>query len=154
MLSLQEGKIMQHATYEDATLVMRLYELRREEKLRKARDWFQREFKASSVREIEEKYPPGSEENAYMRMVASYWEMAASFLVQEIVHDELFFTSNGEMLAVWEKLKPVAEELRKAFGNPLVYKNLEKGAEKHRAWLQQNAPGAYEAMQARMKARR
>jgi hypothetical protein len=144
---------MQRATYEDADLIMRLYELRRDEKLRRARDWFQREFKASSVREIEEKYPHGSEENAYIRMVASYWEMAASFLVQEIVHDELFFTSNGEMLAVWEKIKPVVEELRKAFNNPLVYKNIEKGAAKHVAWLQQNAPGAYESMQARMKAR-
>lgn len=144
---------MQHATYEDAALIMRLYELRREEKLRKARDWFQHEFKASSVREIEEKYPYGSEENAYMRMVASYWEMAASFLVEEIVHEELFFTSGGEMLGVWEKLKPVAEELRKVFNNPLVYKNLEKAAAKHVAWLQQNAPGAYESMQARMKAR-
>jgi hypothetical protein len=145
---------MQHATYEDAALVMKLYELRREEKLRKARDWFQREFKASSLREFEEKCPYGSEENAYVRMVASYWEMAASFMVQAIVHEELFFTSNGEMLGVWEKLKPVAEELRKAFSNPLLYKNLEKAAEKHRAWLQQNAPGAYEAMQTRLKARR
>ena len=145
---------MQHATYEDAALIMKLYELRREEKLRKARDWFQREFKASSLREFEEKCPMGSEENAYVRMVASYWEMAASFLVQEIVHEELFFTSNGELLGVWERLKPVAEELRKAFSNPLLYKNLEKAAERHRAWLQQHAPGAYEAMQARMKPRR
>ena len=145
---------MQHATYEDAALIMKLYELRREEKLRKARDWFQREFKASSVREVEEKYPYGSEENAYIRMVASYWEMAASFLVQEIVHEELFFTSNGELLGVWEKLKPFIEDLRKAMSNPLAHKNLEKAAERHRAWLQQNAPGAYEAMQTRMKSRR
>lgn len=145
---------MQHATYEDAALIMKLYELRREEKLRKARDWFQREFKASSLREFEERYPYGSEENAYVRMVASYWEMAASFLVQEIAHEELFFTSNGELLGVWEKLKPIAEEQRKAFQNPLFYKNLEKAAEKHKAWLEQKAPGAWEAMQARMKSRR
>ena len=144
---------MQRATYEDATVVLRLYDLRREDKLRKARDWFMREFKASSVKEIEEKYPYGSEENAYMRMVASYWEMAASLLVQGIVHEELFFTSNGEMLGVWEKIKPVAQDMRKAFSNPMMYQNLEKAAERHKAWLQQNAPGAYEAMQARMKRR-
>jgi hypothetical protein len=97
---------MQHATYEDASLILRLYELRREEKLRKAREWFLREFKVTSAQELEKKYPYGSEENAYYRMVVSYWDMAASFLVQEIVHDELFFSSNGELLAVWEKIKP------------------------------------------------
>jgi len=144
---------MQQATYEDATVILRLYDLRREDKLRKARDWFIREFKASSAKEIEERYPFGSEENAYMRMVVSYWEMAASILVQGIVHEELFFTSNGEMLGVWEKMKPVAQEMRKAFSNPLLYQSLEKGAEKLKAWLHQNAPGAYEAMLARMKKR-
>ncbi len=144
---------MQHATYEDASLILNLYELRREEKLRKARDWFAREFKASSVREVEEKYPFGSEENAYMRMVVSYWEMAASFLVQEIVHEELFFTSNGELLAVWEKIKPFVEDVRKAYSNPLAYRNIEKAAQRQIAWMQHNAPGAYEAMVARMKSR-
>ncbi len=144
---------MQHATYEDASLILKLYELRREDKLRKARDWFQREFKATSLREIEEKYPYGTEQNAYMRMVVSYWEMAASFLVKDIVHEELFFASNGELLAVWEKIKPFVEEVRKTYNSPLVYKNLEKAAARHVAWLEQNAPGAYETMQARMKSR-
>ena len=144
---------MQHATYEDASLVLRLYELRREEKLRKAREWFLRDFKATSARELEQKYPYGSEENAYYRMVVSYWDMAASFLVQEIVHDELFFSSNGELLAVWEKIKPFVEELRTAIKNPLAFRNLEKAAARHIGWMQANAPGAYEAWLARMKAR-
>lgn len=144
---------MQHATYEDASLVLKLYELRREDKLRKARDWFLREFKASSVKEYEEKYPYGTEENAYVRMVTSYWEMAASFLSQEVIHEELFFTSCGEMLMVWEKVKLLAQDLRKTYSNPLMYRNMEKAAAKHLAWLQQNAPGAYESLQARMKAR-
>ncbi len=142
-----------HAPYEDASLILRLYDLRREEKLRKARDWFLREFKASSGKEFEQKYPYGTEENAYMRMVVSYWEMAASFLVQEIVHDELFFTSCGELLAVWGKVQPLVEDLRAALKNPLIYRNLEKAAERHIKWLESNSPGAYEAWQARMKSR-
>jgi hypothetical protein len=144
---------MQHATYEDASLILRLYELRREEKLRKAREWFLREFKVTSAQELEKKYPYGSEENAYYRMVVSYWDMAASFLVQEIVHDELFFSSNGELLAVWEKIKPFVGEFRTAIKNPLIFRNLEKAAGKHREWMEANAPGAYETWQARMKAR-
>ncbi len=144
---------MQHATYEDANLILQLYDLRREEKLRKAREWFMREFKANSVQEFEQKYPYGSEENAYMRMVVSYWDMAASFLVKEIVHDELFFTSNGELLGVWEKIKPFTGEYRAVTQNPLIWRNLERAAGKHIEWMQANAPGAYEVWQARMKAR-
>jgi hypothetical protein len=144
---------VQRATYEDANLIMQLYELRREEKLRKARDWFLREFKATSMKEMEQKCPPGSDENAWMRMVVSYWEMAASFLVQGIVHEELFFESSSEMLAVWERFRPLVEEARTALSNPLAYRNLEKAAARRIAWMNHNAPGAYEAFLARMKKR-
>lgn len=135
-----------HATYEDADLIMNLYDLRREEKLRKARDWFQREFGANTVKDFMNSYPPASEENAWYRMVVSYWEMAACFLVQGIVHEELFFESNGELLAVWEKIRPLVEDFRTMMKNPLIARNLEKAAAKHIAWLNQHAPGAYEAM--------
>jgi hypothetical protein len=136
-----------HATYEDANLIMNLYDLRREEKLRKARDWFMREFGANSVKEFIKAYPPESEQNAWYRMVVGYWEMAASFLVQGIVHEELFFESNGELVAVWGKIKPLVEDFRVTMKNPLILRNLEKAAAKHIAWLNQHAPGAYEAMQ-------
>jgi hypothetical protein len=145
---------MQRATYEDAALIMRLYELRREEKLRKAREWFLADFKANSIRDIEQHYPHGSEQNAYMRMVISYWDMAASFLMREIVHEELFFENSGELLGVWERIKPFVEDVRTAMHNPTLYRHLEKAAQKHMAWLEQNAPGAYEAYQARIKNRK
>lgn len=145
---------MPHATYEDAELILRLFELRREEKLRKARDWFQHEFSAVSMNELMEKYPWGSQPNTYMRMAVGYWDMAASFLVKGIVHEELFFESNGEMLFVWEKIKPLVGDIRKANKNPLIFRNLEKAAAKHIEWLNQNAPGAYEAYEAMVRGQR
>jgi hypothetical protein len=135
---------MPQATYEDANLIMKLYELRREEKLRKARDWFIREFSASSLQDFMEKHPAGTEENAHFRMVVSYWDMAASFLVHGIVHDELFFETGGEALAVWEKVRPFISEMRAYAKNPLVLRNLEKAAARRIAWMSQNAPEAYE----------
>ena len=141
---------MSQATYEDAALIMKLFELRREEKLRKARAWMQKEFSANSYKELTEKYPQGSEENAYIRMVLGYWDMAASFLVHGIVHEELFFESNVEMLGFWVKIKPVVEELRNVTKNPMVAGNLEKAAARCITWLSRNAPGAYEALQARL----
>ena len=136
------------ATYNDAELILRLYDLRREDRLRAARAWFAGNFQAQSVAEFMEKYPPGSDHNAYFRMVTTYWEMAASFLARGVIHDELFFENSGELLLVWEKSKSLIQDMRQARKNPILYRNLEKAATRHIQWINQNAPGAYEAFAA------
>src|SRR5256885_15903352 len=105
---------MSQATYQDAELVLKLYEMRREDRMRTARSWYAANFKVQSLAEAMEKFPPGSEMNASFRMVTSYWEMASSFLIRGILHEELFFENNTEMLMVWERLKGIVEEFRKA----------------------------------------
>jgi len=139
---------MIQATYEDAKLIMDLYQLRREERLRKARDWFQKEMSAASLKEYREKYPPGSEQDAFFGMVIGYWEMASAFLAKGIVHEELFLETNGELWTIWEKAKPLVEEYRGLLKNPALFGNLEKAAARYIAWTERNAPGSYEAMKA------
>jgi hypothetical protein len=139
---------MSQPTYEDAELVVKLYDLRREERLRTARAWFVGNFSASSVAEFMEKYPPGTDQNAYARMVGTYWDMAASFVVRGILHDELFFESAGEMLVVWEKSKDLVADMRSVRKNPILYRNLEKGAAKYVEWLNRQAPEAYAGIMA------
>ncbi|MGZ4808220.1 MAG: hypothetical protein ACXV7D_02725, partial [Thermoanaerobaculia bacterium] len=68
------------ATYEDASLILRLYDLRREEKLRTARKWFGSVPAFASRDQWLQVCPTGSDENAYYRMVTTYWEMASSFV--------------------------------------------------------------------------
>jgi hypothetical protein len=138
---------MPQATYQDAELVLKLYEMRREERMRTARAWFVANFKVQSFAEAMEKFPPGSDMNAYFRMVTSYWEMAASFVVRGVLHEELFFENSTEMLLVWERVKGIVAEYRKARSNPLMFRNLEKASEKFVLWMNANAPGAYEAFQ-------
>jgi hypothetical protein len=145
---------MTQATYQDAELVLKLYELRREERLRTARAWFTGSFSAGSVAEATEKYPPGSDHNAYYRMVSSYWDMAASFVVRGIVHEELFFESSTEMLLVWEKMKDLVADLRRLRKNPIIFRNLEKGAAKYIEWLNKQAPEAYEGFRAMLAPRK
>lgn len=144
---------MSQATYQDAELILKLYDMRREEKLRAARAWFTSSFSAQSVAEVMEKYPPGSEHNAFYRMVGTYWDMAAGFVARGILHEELFFETNGEMLVVWEKMKPLVQDMRKIRNNPLLYRNLEKASTKYIDWLQRNAPGAYDSMVAMINKR-
>src|SRR5437763_17211332 len=106
------------ATYDDANLVLRLYELRREEKMRKAREWFGQNYRANTMEEAMQIIPMGSETNAYFRMVVSYWEMAASFVTSGVLNQELFFESNGELLFVWERVKPILPAFRAMTKNP------------------------------------
>jgi hypothetical protein len=136
---------MAQATYQDAELIMKLYEMRREERLRAARAWFMANVNVKSAAEVMEKFPAGSDNNAYFRMVVGYWEMAASFVVRGVLHEELFFENSTEMLAVWERSKGFIEDVRKLRNNPLFFLNLEKASKKQIEWMNKQAPGAYEA---------
>lgn len=136
------------ATYDDANLILRLYELRREEKLRQAREWFGGKFNPTSFADMQRIAPPGSKENAYMRMVASYWETAASFVTAGVLNQELFFQSNGELLVVWERMRALVPELRAMFKNPNSFRNLETVGNAYIKWMEAQGPEAYPAFQA------
>jgi hypothetical protein len=133
------------ATYEDANLILRLYELRRDETLREARNWFGAHFHPASAEEMMQKYPFGSKENTYTRMVISYWDMACSFVTSGVLNQELLFQSGGELLFVWEKIRPITEGMRKITGNPNAWGNIEKVGN---AYIKFIGPEAYTGVQA------
>ncbi len=139
------------ATYDDANLILRLFELRREEKLREARDWFALNFKFKDAEEMQQAAPPGSKENAYIRMVVGYWEMASSFVTAGVLNQELFFQSNGEMLFVWERLREFVPSMRAFMKNPHSFQNLEIVGNAYAKWMQSHGPEAYPAFQAMVK---
>lgn len=139
----------QMPTHDDANLILRLYELRREEKMRDARKWFVENFYPQSMADIGHLCPPGSEGNTYMRMVASYWEMAASFVTSGVLNEKLFFQSGHEMLLTWIRLKPIAAEARQMFGAN-AWRNMETAADRFAAHMNATAPGSFEGFVARM----
>ena len=116
------------ATPQDADLIIKLYELRRDETMRKARNYFAFEFFPKSVDDVKEiltnvqEYP---EQNAYFRQVISYWEMAAAMVNHGSIDQALFFDTNGEFFGVWAKIGDFIEDLRASFG-PQFLINLEK----------------------------
>jgi len=131
------------ATYDDVNLVLRLYELRREPKMREARDWFIKSFKATTREEFEALCPQGSEQNAYFRMVVSYWDMAASFITNGVLHEEIFFESGNELLFVWERIRDMVPAWRELMNNPSIMKNIETVAKKYIEWGDARAPEWY-----------
>jgi hypothetical protein len=129
------------ATYDDANLLLRLYELRRDETMRKARQWLA-SFSATNPEHIQKLADRGSQENAYFRMVTSYWDMAASFVTSGVLNEELFLQNNGELLFVWEKSRPAIERSRVVMKNPNYMKNFETVAQ---AAIKRMSPENYES---------
>ena len=110
--------------YEDAKLILKLYDLRREETMRKARNWYIREFNPGSIEDIGKVMM--SEQSAYYRMVTTYWDMAASLVIHGAIDEEMFSDANAEHLVVFAKIEPFLAEMREMSGMPQYMKNLEK----------------------------
>jgi hypothetical protein len=141
------------ATYDDVNLILRLYELRREERMRTARGWFRASFHPKNFEEAGKLCPPGSEENASMRMVLSYWDMVTSFITSGVLNEELFFQNNREFLLTWTRLEPILAGLRSQYKEPTAYKNIETVASAFIEWMNKQAPGSYEAFASRVNRR-
>jgi Domain of unknown function (DUF4760) len=141
---------MAEVTHEHVNLMLRLYEMRREPRLREARDWYMANFHPTSMEEMQQQLPPGSKENASMRMVISYWQMVASIVNRGLIDEEFFFENSGEQWVVWERLKPVVGAMRARYKNPHAYRNLEEHVKRLEAWREKNAPGTNEAMRQMM----
>jgi hypothetical protein len=138
-------------TFDDVKLILQLYEMRREPRLRDARQWFSASFKAKTMQDLATLCPPGSEQNASYRMVTTYWEMVASFLTGGVLNADLFYQSGRELLFVWERVRDLVPAIREQYKHPLEFKNLELAAAAYIEWWNGNAPGAYEAFSKRVR---
>jgi hypothetical protein len=107
----------------EAELILKLYELRRDETMRKARDWFFLEFNPESVADFNRVMM--SEHSGHLRMVMSYWDMAAALVNHGAISSELFNDTNGEHLSVFAKLEPILSDIRNGTG-PQFLRSLEK----------------------------
>ena len=124
--------------YESASLIIRLYELRRDSTMREARNWYARSFNPTSVDEVMQAV--SGPNSAYFRMVTSYWDMACSFVLNGAIDATMFNDANGEQHVVFSKIEPFIGEYRTRMGNPAYLVSLEK--------LVMKAPGAKERMAA------
>lgn len=109
---------------ESADLILKLYDLRRETKMREARDWFFSFNPANADEIMQTMMDP--EVGAYLRMVSSYWDMAASFVNHGAIDAEMFNDTAGEHMMVFAKFEPFLDELREKFEEPKAFKHLEK----------------------------
>jgi hypothetical protein len=108
---------------DEAGLILKLYELRREETMRKARDWYFREFNPETFADFQAAI--FGEHSGHVRMVITYWDMAAALVNRGAIGVELFNEANGEHIGIFAKIEPILGDIRAAFG-PQFATNLEK----------------------------
>jgi hypothetical protein len=99
---------------EEAGLILKLYDLRREETMRKARDWFFRDFNPQTMAEFDSAIMGAN--SGYLRMVVTYWDMAAAFVNDGSIRLELFNEVNGEHFSVFSKVELLLVEIRANYG--------------------------------------
>ncbi|HBY60709.1 MAG TPA: hypothetical protein DEH78_12860, partial [Solibacterales bacterium] len=138
------------ATYEDVNLILRLYEMRREERMRKGRDWFAKNCKPKSMEELMQLIPPGTDDNASFRMVVTYWEMVASFVTSGVLNRDLFFQSGRELVFVYTRLRALIPSIREQYKDPTQMRNLEAVALDFIKWMDTQGPEVYSAFAARI----
>ena len=105
-----------------AELILKLYDLRREETMRKARDWFAR-FNPASAQDIIDVF--ASEYSAYYRMVVTYWDMACSLVNHGAIDEQMFNDANMEHVFIFAKIQPFIGEIR-AIAGPQYLPHLEQ----------------------------
>lgn len=110
--------------YESADLLLKLYDLRREPVMRKARAWFREEFHPESAAEVLE--ASRGKGSAPYRMVTSYWSMVAALVSHGAIDEQMFADTNGEHIMVYARLEPYLVELRALLKNPNFFQQVEK----------------------------
>jgi len=141
-------------TNEQAQLHLQVYDLRREARLRQARDWFQQNYNAETIEEAMRIAAPGTEHGTFLGMVIGYWEQACALLNYGLLHEDLFFETSGEFFFVWEQLKTVVPQFREQYHDANMLSNLEKVAGRFEEWSEKRSPGHIAAMRQYMQQER
>ena len=142
---------MTQPTYEQGQLQLQIYDLRREAKLRQARDWFFQNYHVNTLDDAMRIAAPGTENGALAMMVFGYWDQACAYLNHGLLHEDLFFETSGEFFGVWELIKGIVSEGRERFSNKQFLVNMEKAAQRYESWIESRSPGHVAAMRQMMK---
>ena len=111
---------------EDVMAILKLYELRRDEQMRAARQWFFTDFSPRSAMDIIALFRGGERASSAFRMVTSYWDTAASMVLNGGIDQKMFLDANTEHVFIYAKIAEFLPEVRELFGEPDYLIHLER----------------------------
>lgn len=110
----------------DVMAILKLYELRRDPEMRSARQWYFTDFAPTSAMDIAALYRGGERASANFRMVVSYWDTAASLVLNGGIDRKMFLDANTEHVFVYAKIDEFLPEVRELFREPELFAHLEE----------------------------
>ncbi len=129
---------MASPTYQDADLLLRIYDMRRETQLRQARDLV-RNLKFKDAVDFQKRYPENSPGSKALGKVFGYWELVCTLVDKGLLDEELFQTTNFEHVSIWYRFRPVVEAWRKEWDYPELALPLQRIAERHPGYKKMDA---------------
>jgi len=98
--------------------ILKLYELRREDSMRVARQWYFSDFAPTSALDIIALFRGGERASANFRMVTSFWDTAASLVLNGGIDQKMFLDANTEHVFIYAKIADFLPEVRELFREP------------------------------------
>ena len=98
--------------------ILKLYELRREDSMRAARQWYFSDFAPASAMDIIALFRGGERASANYRMVTSFWDTAASLVLNGGIDQKMFLDANTEHVFIYAKIANFLPEVRELFREP------------------------------------
>jgi hypothetical protein len=122
---------MARSKAEEAQLILKIYDLRREPVMRKARNFALSEFWPQSYDEFKPVVTGyGTEQNAYLRQVMTFWNMIAAMVLRGAIDEKLFLETQTEPYFLWAKFGQYIPQARQDQIDPEFLLHLEKLASK------------------------
>ena len=116
--------LKEYPDHHDAELVLRLYELRREDLMRASRTLVISTFHPTSFADVLAVTKGDHPANAAFRQCSSYWEMTYAMARHGVMHADFMLESNGEGLLLYSRIEPWLDEYR-AQVSPIGFRNAE-----------------------------
>ncbi|WP_353071267.1 DUF4760 domain-containing protein [Tunturiibacter gelidoferens] len=107
---------------QQAELILKLYELRRETVMREARSYVGGDFLPSELIQI---VSAGNRQSSFVLQVYGYWEMVAAFVTSGALDAELLYNTCPEMYFQYAKIQPYLAQFREAMNLPEFLINVE-----------------------------
>ncbi len=144
-------------SYNDADLLLRVYDMRRETRLRQARDFVLGKASFTDFADFKKKYPMESKGSRMLGMVFTYWDMTCALVERGLLDEALFNTCNTEHVFLWMKYRAAIHGMREEYRYPAMMSSLEKVAARHpfaaqmEAWVTSQQPAAAAGKRAKAK---
>ncbi len=114
---------------QQAELILKLYELRREQVMRQARGFIGGEFLPSSAEDLVAQVSAGSQQSGFILQVYGYWDMVSAFVIHGALAEPLVYDTCQEMYFQYSKIQPYLDGFRAQMNLPEWMRSLQSVAE-------------------------